>query len=445
MNGTQDRDFAAVVEEAIAHHRAGRSAQAEAGYRAALELAPGNPSVLHNLGVAVAQQGRARDAVAIFDCLIAAEPHYASAHFNRANALQAGGDAAEAIRAYRTVLALEPDHIATHRALGFLWLAQGDRDRSMDHFARTYELRRGEERIGISARSLSTATREKLLHDAALFRHIPPRARDGKRFEMMARVYERVAADFPEEPADLTEAQLEMLGDSYNGPIHIRAAPEARDGAVNPHLDAAAIEADFRDTPPGVAWFDGLLTDDALARLRRFLLESTIWHDFTHIPGFVASYLEDGLACPLILQIADEFRAVLPGLLGPHPLTQAWAFKGLRETEPIDIHADDAAISLNFWVTPDSANRDPAHGGLVVYREPPPPDWELGDYDSDRARIRAFLAGQEDRRTIVPYGENRAVLFDSRLFHGSDSPDFSSGYENRRINITMLFGEAKKL
>ena len=43
--------------------------------------------------------------------------------------------------------------------------------------------------------------------------------------------------------------------------------------------------------------------------MQRFLLESTIWHDFSHIDGFVASYLEDGLACPLLLQIADELRA----------------------------------------------------------------------------------------------------------------------------------------
>jgi hypothetical protein len=40
----------------------------------------------------------------------------------------------------------------------------------------------------------------------------------------------------------------------------------------------------------------------------------------------------------------------------------------------------------------------------------------------------------------VPYRENRAVLFDSRLFHYSDAPKFAQGYENYRINVTLLFG-----
>ncbi len=98
-------------------------------------------------------------------------------------------------------------------------------------------------------------------------------------------------------------------------------------------------------------------------RLKAFLLESTIWHDFSHIGGFVASYLEDGLACPLILQIADEIRGAFAALLAGHPLTQAWAFKGLKPSSTIDVHADDGAISVNFWITPSAANLKPERGG----------------------------------------------------------------------------------
>ena len=41
---------------------------------------------------------------------------------------------------------------------------------------------------------------------------------------------------------------------------------------------------------------------------------------------------------------------------------------------------------------------------------------------------------------VVPYRENRAVLFRSRLLHYSDRPEFAEGYEDHRINITLLFG-----
>tara|TARA_R110000868_G_scaffold11116_10_gene54513 strand:- start:4513 stop:5844 length:1332 start_codon:yes stop_codon:yes gene_type:complete len=440
-------DLSDLLQDAGGHQRAGRMSAAESAYRAALQLDPAHPGAQNNLGVLVARRGDAAGALDIFDRLLASEPGYASAHFNRGNALRALNRRHEAIEAFRIVAALEPDHYDAHRALGFLWLAVGDRDRSMDHFARTYALRRGEDRTGIANESLRTANRSKLQHDAALFRHLPPRVRDGGRFELLARIYDSVAADLPDSDTvvALSDAQLETLGPDYNAPLHHVDMPELPGGAVNPGLDPAAIAQNYRDTAPGLAWFDGLLTPKALALLRRALTESTIWHDFTHIGGYVATYLEDGLASPLFLQIADEFRGLLPDLLGPHPLTQAWAFKGLRGDQPIDVHADDAAISLNFWITPESANRNADAGGLVVYREAPPRDWPIVDYDADRARIRSFLDTHGDSAVRVPYGENRAVLFDSRLFHGSDAPDFAPGYENHRVNITMLFGTAGEL
>ncbi len=40
----------------------------------------------------------------------------------------------------------------------------------------------------------------------------------------------------------------------------------------------------------------------------------------------------------------------------------------------------------------------------------------------------------------VPYRANRAVIFDSNLFHETDRPRFKDGYLNRRINITLLYG-----
>ena len=111
---------------------------------------------------------------------------------------------------------------------------------------------------------------------------------------------------------------------------------------------------------------------------------------FSHIGGFVASYLEDGLASPLMLQIADELRQTLPDILGPHPLTQAWAFKGLKPDATVDLHADDAAISVNLWLTPNTANSEPETGGLIVYTEPPPADWVITGYDEDHASIDEF-------------------------------------------------------
>jgi tetratricopeptide (TPR) repeat protein len=432
-------EFRALVADAMAHFQAGRMAAAENAYRAALAMVPGDPAVTHNLGVTIAARGDHRAAVGCFEAALKADPGYVSAHYNRGVGLIALGDPQEAIKAFARAAALEPQHHEAQRILGFLWLAQGERGRALDHFARTYELRRGDDRTTIALKSLTTATRDKLDHDAEQFLYLSQRTRQRLRFEQLARSYHSVADRMPDDSvATLSEVEIEMLGEDYNTPIHLRAAPEIADGAVNARADLAALTTQFEGR--GAVAVDDLLTPQALDALRRFLLESTIWHDFSHIDGFVASYLEDGLACPLLLQIADELRRAFPDILGPHSLSQAWAFKGLRTQSAVDIHADDAAVSLNFWVTPAEANLEPAHGGLVVALTPPPDDWTIRDYNADQERIVTFLEKNARNSLVVPYRPNRAALFRSRLFHYSDRPKFAPGYENHRINLTLLYG-----
>ncbi len=199
-----------------------------------------------------------------------------------------------------------------------------------------------------------------------------------------------------------------MLGDDYNTAITVFAAPELPGRAVSERRDHATIMRLFQERQAGAVYFDELLTAPALVRLKHYLLESTIWHDFSHIDGFVASYLEDGLACPLLLQVADEIRQTFPELLADRPLAQAWAFKGLQCGAAVDAHADDAAISLNFWLTPDEANLDPQHGGLAICCTPPPSEWQIKGYDADNAQIAEFMARHADDTLYVPYRENRA-------------------------------------
>ncbi len=435
-----DNGLAALVATAADHFRHGRNAEAERAYRAALDLEPGQPLISHNIGVVVAAQGRPEAAISFFDAVIAEAPRYASAHYHRGVALESLGRSRAAIDAFARAAALEPEHYEAHRRIAFLLLGEGERDRALDHFARTYELRRGEDRLPLARNSLSYATRNKLRHDAQQFRHLAGERRDGQRFVTLARAYDEVAAGLPDGLVQLSTSQLATLGADYNTAINLRDAPACAAGALRPRTDVAALTKAFKEPGAGAIYFDELLSDEAHSRLRQFLLESTIWHDFSHIGGFVASYLEDGLASPLILQIADELRRTFPDVLGPHPLTQAWAFKGLRAASAVEVHADDAAVTVNFWVTPNAANRNPGTGGLTVSLVPPPAGWAVKDYDADQERIVAFLAQSPGLRLEVPYRDNRTVLFQSRLFHWSDRPDFAEGYENHRINVTLLFG-----
>src|SRR5581483_1164920 len=228
---------------------------------------------------------------------------------------------------------------------------------------------------------------------------------------------------------------------SFNRILHYADCPALEAGALNPALDVAAIEARYHASRPEIMHVDELLTADALASLRTFCLESTIWkRDYEN--GYLGAFLGDGFATPLLLQIAEELRLKFPGIFKQHRLTQAWAFKYDSELTGLNLHADAAAVNVNFWITPDDANLDSEHGGLVVWDKEAPRDWNFREYNNDRNRKKIFdwLAGAGAQAVRIPYRANRAVVFNSDLFHETDRFSFKDEYESRRINITLLYG-----
>lgn len=433
---------AQLIQESLAEARRclelGRSNDAEAAYRSVLKNVPGHAGALHNLGALQAMRGDHHAAISSFDAAIASVPSYASAHYNRGVALVALADRHGAIEAFLRTVALEPDHYEAHRALGFLWLEGGHRGRALDHFAWTYELRRGDNRTGIAAKSLGHANRAKLLHDAAQLKYLSATRPRPNRFEGLAGNYAFAAELSSAAVEPLSAAQWELTGDSYNTAVNVASAPEMAGTALGARPDRDDLVKRLREC--GAVYFDGFLAPAALSSFCRYLLESTIWHDFGHISGHVASYLEDGLASPLLLQVADELRALLPEVLGNKPLSQAWAFRSVEAAGTIEAHSDDADVSINFWLTPDDANLDPAHGGMQLCLAVPPADWKVTGYEDDRQRTIGFLQRHGNEVLRVPYRQNRAVLFNSRLVHFSDAPTFAADYEGRRLNVTMLFG-----
>jgi len=105
---------------------------------------------------------------------------------------------------------------------------------------------------------------------------------------------------------------------------------------------------------------------------------------------------------------------------------------------------DDADFSLNLWITPDSANLDPTTGGFVVWDKTAPSDWSFDDYNSGGDRVRQYLRDTDAESTVIPYRENRAVLFEGDLFHQTDEFTFAPGFANRRRSLTFLFRRCKR-
>ena len=110
------------------------------------------------------------------------------------------------------------------------------------------------------------------------------------------------------------------------------------------------------------------------------------------------------------------------------------------------MHADPVAVNVNFWITPDEANRNSANGGLVVWDKEAPNHWDFAEYNNDKNRhkIQEFLEQSGAKPIIIPHRQNRALIFNSNLFHETDVTDFHDKYESRRINVTLLYGHRQK-
>ena len=96
------------LQRAIALHRSGRLAEAEALYRQVLEQAPGDPEALNHLGLLRYQRGDSRQALTLLRRAVAASPRSATCHLHLGLVLEQGSDLESALAAYREAARLEP-------------------------------------------------------------------------------------------------------------------------------------------------------------------------------------------------------------------------------------------------------------------------------------------------------------------------------------------------
>jgi len=106
------------LNEAMAHHRAGRLVEAAAGYQTVLAHDPRRPDALYLLGVVAHQTGNNESAARMFRQALLLKPDYAYCWNLLGLALAAQGDAAGAEESFRKAIAIEenPDDPGSNRA-----------------------------------------------------------------------------------------------------------------------------------------------------------------------------------------------------------------------------------------------------------------------------------------------------------------------------------------
>lgn len=421
----------------------GRLDAAVAGYRKALDLNPGYADAHNNLGVALEELGRYEEARASYEEALRLNARHAEAHSNLGNTLKELGRLEESVASFHRALALKPEYAKGHYNLAFAYLWQGRIEPAHESLMRSAELKQNHGR----AAGRQTVYKSRIRHEAEQLHYLVEHGILSRQTSQHLAALDRLREEASKEPngdklLPVTAETSREIEPSYNRILHHAPARLMPQGALNPDLDVAAVEAQYHARRPEIMHVDQLLNDEALEALRKFCLESTIWKkDYEN--GYLGAFLGDGFSSPLLLQVSEELRLRFPGIFRHHRLRQAWAFKYDSQLRGLNIHADAAAVNVNFWITPDEANLDPDSGGLIVWDKEAPAEWNFRDYNSTamEPKIREFLKHSSAQAVTIPYRQNRAVIFNSDLFHETDRISFREGYENRRVNITFLYGK----
>ena len=295
----------------------------------------------------------------------------------------------------------------------------------------------------------------KLIHDIAQFRYLQKQGIKIKGLEQIIGNYEKVFKSIIPLGVKVKTApnkkQALLIGPEYNRLIYrpqippIRRALSAKWNVITAKQDSLSAERDYLNSALGITVIDNFLTEKALDALRKFCLESTVWFENRYAYGRLGAFFQKGFNCPLLIRIAEELKTAFPKVIGKkHPLLQLWGFKCDHIQPATAPHADFAAVNVNFWITPEEANLDKNCGGMVIYDVEAPPDWDFNSYNKQTKKIMEFLKKKKARAVTIPYKANRAIIFNSDLFHTTSAVRFKDDYESRRINITMLFGKREE-
>ncbi|MCP3870283.1 MAG: tetratricopeptide repeat protein [Gammaproteobacteria bacterium] len=423
-------------------------------YRRVLKLQSDNCTAHYNLAIACSRLNRPDEAMSHLLKVIELDPHYRSAIVMLAEYYRSVGNYARSIPVLQKGAIDNPDSIRISWLLGLCLQDTGELEAAVVHFSAACHLMRSCEqqpqefyptrdpKPGDTFRHTST---HKLKHDVEQFEYLMKEGLLPRSFADTVNHYRAILTDHgqkrgPVSNGPLSPADTARIGDSYNRLIYKSTKGSNCNKPLNQNVDWQAAVADYQSNQPGMTYIDNLLQPEALRELYEYCLESTIWFDFRH-NGYVGTYADDGFDNPILFRIAEGLRTAMPELLKDHPVKFVWAYQYDQQLSGIGTHADSAAVNVNFWVTPDDANLDPDSGGLIVYDVEAPADWDFNKYNNDNEAIQRFLKRENANSMQIPYRRNRAVIFNSDLFHKTDNFQFREGYENRRINITMLFGD----
>lgn len=241
--------------QAVAHHRAGRLAEAGALYQAVLKAAPEHAPALHLLGTLALAIGQGEAAINLIAAAIAIDAGVAAYHNDLGEALRRAGRLDEAGGHYAQALALDPGNAAALCNLGLLAQGRGDHETAIEQYRRALLVDPG---LAVAQRNLGAALLETGEIEAAASMLEPAYERDPAHSAALLNLGNlRQAQDRYDEAVTLYQTLLAA------DPNHVAALinlAEARQRQGRPDLALPGFEQALKLAPdlPAVQWSAGL-------------------------------------------------------------------------------------------------------------------------------------------------------------------------------------------
>jgi tetratricopeptide (TPR) repeat protein len=422
----------------------GQQGQALACYEQALATEPDNPVVLCNASNVLGELARYEEAFECADRATRAHPGHAQAWVERGNTLKLLDRTTQAVASFERALQIDPGLVQAHTSLAATVLSDSvDTDRVIEAGRQSLAVFLQATYLAPRLRQAGlTVSAARLKHDVQQAHWLAQRGHDVPGLAAFLKTGEALLSKAQGPVADravhAAPAELARM-QTFLSTSWVHAMPSMPD-VLNPANDWPALEDAYLAGTPEILTIDNFLSDTALKAFQDFAHASRVWHG-EYANNYLGAFANRGFNSPLHLQLARELKQRMPRVFQDYLLTQLWGFKyEPAVTRGINVHADFAKVNLNFWIAPSEHNLDPDSGGLKVYDVPAPQDWTFEQYNIDSALIYNFLEQHRAKCVTVPHRCNRAVLFNSALFHETDTIRFVDSYESRRVNMTYLFG-----
>ena len=453
-------------DEATFHYFMGQTYQAQGNleqalltYRHVLKLAPHHKATLYRSGTVLRSLGQLEEAESNLRILLNYMPNHVDARLTLGKLLVEQGNHEEALVNYNQLLKNDPNLVSALMRKGEILLARNRFDEAQKNYRELFTLQRGHGMNDALFENNTLPPSDTNKQPIQVFpfyienlsehiNHLVENHKLDQSFTQASKLLETLLDDISDtttsnKPITLSPDQAAPILSFYDRALYITDTPNIDGPAINTSLNYRRIEDTYLESEIPMVYFDDFLTPETLKAIYEYCLDATIFHRQSH-NGFLSSYVYEGFNCEALYRIAAELRQRFPRILGTKELRNMWVYRQPPAGDGVRPHSDQSAVTVNFWVTPDSANLDPEHGGLIVYDREQPMDWDwyktnqFKDSPEVLNKIDSFLQGANT--TTIPYRENRAIMFHSNLFHASDCFTFKNGYHNRRMNITILFG-----